>query len=119
MVTSIDSYKKAVIKLEQALAQEKNEFIRDSVIQRFEFCVELGWKTGKKLMGTSTTAPKDIIRELAQNQYIGDIDLWLRAIDMRNISSLTYNEELAEKVYAFALSFLPFSQRLAEVFEKK
>ncbi|MFM8312950.1 MAG: nucleotidyltransferase substrate binding protein, partial [Deltaproteobacteria bacterium] len=44
----IGPFKNAVSKLEQALAQTKNEFIRDSVIQRFEFSVELAWKTSKK-----------------------------------------------------------------------
>jgi len=99
MAVTIVKYQKAVKKLKEAPAQEKNEFILDSVIQRFEFCVELAWKTSRKVMGTATTAPKQVIREMAQNKMIEDVNIWLQAIDQRNLSSHTYNEELAEKVY--------------------
>jgi nucleotidyltransferase substrate binding protein (TIGR01987 family) len=66
-------FEKAVHRLEDALKQKKNEFIRDSVIQRFEFCVELAWKSAKKVMGTTTSAPKDVVREMAQSGYIENI----------------------------------------------
>lgn len=81
-MTNTNEFTKAIKQLEKALAQEKNEFIRDSVIQRFEFCIELAWKTSKNIMGTVTSAPKDVIREMAQAGYIEDVDLWLKAIDM-------------------------------------
>jgi len=35
---------KAVASLELALVQPKNEFVRDAVIQRFEYTYELCWK---------------------------------------------------------------------------
>lgn len=116
---SFQLFDKAVNKLDAAIGQPKDEFIRDSVIQRFEFCVELSWKVSKKIMGTSTTAPKDVVREMAQNNLISDVKLWLQAIDMRNLSSHTYNEELAEKVYAFAVTFLPELNLLREKLKTK
>ncbi|MCB0357645.1 MAG: nucleotidyltransferase substrate binding protein, partial [Bdellovibrionales bacterium] len=105
-------FAKSVKRLEEACLQEKNDFIRDSVIQRFEFCIELAWKTTKKIMGTPTSAPKDIVREMGQNNYIEHVDKWLLAIDMRNLTSHTYKEELAERVYAFAVDFLPELKKL-------
>lgn len=119
MTISHNEFKKAVTKLKEALDQPKNDFIRDSVIQRFEFCVELSWKTSKKIMGTASSAPKDVIREMAQNFYIENIDVWLKSIDMRNISSHTYKENLAELVYNFAKDFLPELNSLVEKFDKK
>lgn len=109
----------AIDQLEKAIQQRKDEFIRDSVIQRFEFSVELAWKTAKKIMGTSTSAPKDVIREMAQTGYIQNIDLWLKSIDMRNLSSHTYKENLAEEVYNFAVHFLPELKKLAELLKNK
>ncbi len=119
MSISTKEYNKAVERLGEALSQKKDEFIRDSVIQRFEFCVELAWKTSKKIMGTTSVAPKDVIREMAQSDYIIDVELWLRAIDMRNLSSHTYKEDLAEQVYAFATGFLAEFKILSEKLEKK
>jgi nucleotidyltransferase substrate binding protein (TIGR01987 family) len=114
-----EEFTKAVLRLSEALAQTKNEFIRDSVIQRFEFSVELSWKTAKKIMGTATMAPKDVIREMSQAGYIADPELWLEAIDMRNLSSHTYKEKLAEQVYDFAKNFLPELQKLVRFLNKK
>jgi len=112
MPISTQEFQKAVLRLGDALKQEKNEFIRDSVIQRFEFCVELAWKTAKKLMGTQTTAPKQVVREMIQNDLIENVEIWLQAIDERNNSSHTYNEELAEKVYTFIVIFYPDLEKL-------
>src|SRR5690606_2516274 len=102
---TLDELNKAVTRLDEAVRQEKNEFIRDAVIQRFEFCIELAWKSARRAMGVTTTAPKDVIREMAQSGYIDDVVLWLTAIDMRNLSSHTYKEPLAEQVYTFACAF--------------
>lgn len=119
MPASTKEFEKAVARLEEALLQPKDEFIRDSVIQRFEFSVELAWKTAKKMMGTATSAPKDVVREMAQNGYVDDVKIWLEAIDMRNLSSHTYKEELAEKVYGFAKSFLPLLKNLVTKLSSK
>lgn len=105
-------FKNAVTRLEEALNQKKDEFIRDSVIQRFEFCVELAWKTSKKIMGTASTAPKTVVREMAQNGFIEDVELWLESIDQRNLSSHSYKEDLAESIYLFAQNFLPELKKL-------
>ena len=118
MAVSLQEYKNALSKLKNALDQEKNEYIRDSVIQRFEFTVELAWKVSKKVMGTTTTAPKQVVREMAQNNLIDSVELWLEAIDQRNLSAHTYNEELAEKVYSFVIQFLPYAQKLLIELEK-
>ena len=115
----LDEFKKAVSRLDEAIRQEKNDFIRDSVIQRFEFSVELAWKTTRKFMGVSTSAPKDVVREMAQSGYIEDVVIWLEAIDMRNLSSHTYKEHLAERVYAFACDFLPLLLDLVSRLESK
>ncbi|MCB0370138.1 MAG: nucleotidyltransferase substrate binding protein [Bdellovibrionales bacterium] len=119
MSISKDEYKKAVSRLEEAISQKKNDFIRDSVIQRFEFSVELAWKTCKKVMGSSSVAPKDIIREMAQSGYIDNPEEWILAIDMRNLSSHTYKEELAEKVYNFACNFITDLKALLVILESK
>lgn len=105
-------FAKAVGALERALALPQDDITRDASIQRFEFCVELAWKVSKRWLGTDTSAPKQIIREMGQAGLIDDVVLWLEAIDQRNLSSHTYNEDLAQEVYAFASGFLPELQSL-------
>lgn len=117
MAVSIQEFSKATKKLKDALAQEKNEFIRDSVIQRFEFCIELAWKTSRKVMGINFTAPKQVVREMGRNNMISDVNLWLQAIDQRNLSSHTYNEQLAEEVYKFIQNFFPEFEKLESTLE--
>lgn len=118
MAVNIAEYEKAVLALEKALNEPKNDITRDASIQRFEFCVELAWKTARKVTGTATTSPKQVVREMAQAGLIDDVTLWLEAIDQRNLSSShTYNEDLAEKVYAFIKSFFPHAQKLSEKFK--
>ena len=44
------NFHKAFVKLEECLGEkELNELERNGVVQRFEFTLELGWKTLKKL----------------------------------------------------------------------
>jgi hypothetical protein len=45
---------------------ELHKALRDSCIQRFEFCIELSWKTSIKILGLQTRAPKPAIREMAK-----------------------------------------------------
>jgi nucleotidyltransferase substrate binding protein (TIGR01987 family) len=119
LAISKEEFTKALKSLEEALQAPKNDLNRDGTIQRFEFCVELAWKTCKKVMGSNLSAPKDIVREMARNSYITDVDFWLQAIDKRNLSSHTYNESLAEEVYLFAQAFLPYAKRLEAVLDSK
>lgn len=59
-------FAKATDKLADALARPKDEFLRDSAIQRFEFTFELAWKTLKvclELEGLEARSPRASIRE--------------------------------------------------------
>jgi nucleotidyltransferase substrate binding protein (TIGR01987 family) len=114
---SLVEYAKALVSLDKALKEPKSDIVRDATIQRFEFCVELAWKSAKKIMGTNSSAPKTVVREMAQNGLINQVDFWLQAIDQRNLSSHTYKEALAEQVYAFAKEFLPKAQELLKRLE--
>ena len=107
MAVNLEEFAKALEALRQGIAAPKSDLSRDASIQRFEFCVELGWKAARRVMGTSTSAPRAVIREMARNGLIEDVEFWLQAIENRNLSSHTYKEALAEEVYAYAKEFLP------------
>ncbi|MEN9528792.1 MAG: hypothetical protein RI932_665 [Pseudomonadota bacterium] len=119
MGVSLAEFEKAVQALESVLMLPEDDVVRDASIQRFEFCVELAWKTSRKLMGTNTTAPKQVIREMAQNGLISDIQKWFDAIEKRNLSSHTYDEVLAREVYQFLKVFAPEFRILLNELGKK
>lgn len=108
---------KAVARLSDACAQPSNEFMRDSVIQRFEFCWELAWKTLRlwlEYLGVEATNPRDVFREALQNSLIQDGNAWSELQRMRNLTSHTYDEKLAEQVYQFIrANGLPLFEQLA------
>ena len=50
-MVSIKELERALESLDKALNESKTDITRDASIQRFEFCVELSWKTSKKKNG--------------------------------------------------------------------
>jgi nucleotidyltransferase substrate binding protein (TIGR01987 family) len=107
-------FKKALFRLKDALAQPKNEFMRDATIQRFEFTFDLSWKLLKTILkdekGVLCHSPKDCFRQAYKSKLIAYEKAWLEMTDMRNLTSHTYNEDTAEEIY----SALP---KLIESFE--
>jgi nucleotidyltransferase substrate binding protein (TIGR01987 family) len=95
--------RRAVARLASALAQPKDELVRDSAIQRFGFTFELSWKTLKtylELQGLEARSPRAAIREAFATSLLPEDPGWLAMVELRNLTSHTYEEELAEQVYA-------------------
>ena len=105
-------FAKAINQLESALNAPKNDLSRDASIQRFEFTVELAWKTAKKVMSTTAATPRQVVREMGQAGMIDDVSFWFLALENRILSSHKYKEELAEKVYDFAKGFCEEAKKL-------
>lgn len=103
--TQTGQLRKAVERLREALKQEKNEFIRDSAIQRFEFTLDIAWKTIKSLLesekGIICSSPKECAREAYKQKVISYDEFWLKMIDMRNEAAHIYSEEKSEEIYRF------------------
>lgn len=100
-------FQKAVSRLEEACAQPESSFLRDSVIQRFEFSWELAWKMLKlrlAFLGIEALNPRDVIRQSLQAGLIQDGNAWTAAQHHRNMTSHTYDEPLSRVVYAFVCS---------------
>jgi len=84
---------------------EKYFLMRDGLIRRFKLCIDSFWKFIKLYLeevqkaSVDTTKPKEILR-LA----IGDIitseehDILIEAISERNLTSHSYNEDLATEI---------------------
>ncbi len=125
MSISVLELEKAVKSLEEALnlynranTEIEKKAFRDAAIQRFEFSIELSWKTSMKILGSTTAAAKTAIREMARNDLIDDAEAWLKFIEGRSETSHSYDEDIAQKVFLMILNFLPYAQKLLEKIKK-
>lgn len=100
----ITDFQSAVFRLEEACRQEETSFIRDSVIQRFEFCYDLSWKMLKLRLeaeGIEAHTPRATLQEALTAKFINDGSAWTELQKMRKQTSYTYDEALAKRVYKF------------------
>lgn len=114
----IGDYLKALTQLEKVVALPKNDIVRDSVIQRFEFTHELSWKMMKLKLeaeGLPVRTPRETVQEALQAGLIEDGNLWTDMQKKRNLTSHTYHEKLADDVYEFVVGpGIDLFRRLAE-----
>ena len=99
---------KALGTLNEALQQPYTDFIRDASIQRFEYVFELSWKTMKvaaDYMGTLCNSPREAIKTAFKMQWIQTPEDWFEAMEARNKTSHTYNEQLAKEIFAIVKKF--------------
>jgi nucleotidyltransferase substrate binding protein (TIGR01987 family) len=84
--------------------QPKFQYFRDSVVQRFEYTVEAGWKYLKVLLEENDgiddlLSPKKVIQEAMKYGYIESIESWYEMLTARNITSHDYGIHHSEHVY--------------------
>jgi len=109
----LENFEKALKRLKEAYLRATNGimeddyyFFRDSAIQRFEFTVEIFWKTIKIFLkekeGIDCRTPKSCIREFFSAGFLDEelTVLLLEMIDDRNLTSHTYKEEIAESIFS-------------------
>jgi nucleotidyltransferase substrate binding protein (TIGR01987 family) len=103
---ALDHYGRALSRLHEVLAQPENDFIRDSIIQRFEFTFETAWKAMYRwLRARGVDVDEDAyssIPEAFKRRLITDAKVWGDMRKFRNLTSHTYREDLAIEVAAFA-----------------
>lgn len=101
-----EQFEKALDALRLALAQPEDEFIRDSVIKRFE----LSFETARKAMRqwlieqqelTPSATKKEVMEAAFRVGLIGDADLWAEIVAARNDTAHEYNAEAAQRIVAF------------------
>ncbi|MFH1175248.1 MAG: HI0074 family nucleotidyltransferase substrate-binding subunit [bacterium] len=114
----LSQFKKAVLRLDEVLKQEKNDFMRDSAIQRFEFTFDLAWKAVKAYLeeerGVICNSPKGCFRDAYQQKIIENDEFWLEITDARDRTSHTYEEITAEEVYQTLPKSLEYFKKLLE-----
>lgn len=87
-----------------ALSQQRSltQLEKQGLIQGFEFTHELGWNVLKDFLESKgfmgVIGSRDATRLAFKNALIADGEAWMDMIKSRNLSSHTYNLDVAERI---------------------
>ena len=117
----LDQFKKAICRFEEMLNAYKDDTadrteleqdaIQDSLIKRFEYTLEVSWKSCKRYLDeegfaeAATGSPKSIMRLAGGAGIIRSAEDWIRYINVRQSTSHDYSEEKADQVLAVVDDF--------------
>lgn len=113
-----EAFQKALVSLFKALDQEQDEFVRDSIIQRFEYSAELFWKFLKDYLAEKQNievlSPNNVMRESRNAGFLDEkeVEFGIKMIKDRNLSSHAYNEALAIAIVAKVRTYADFMDKI-------
>ena len=113
---NVTSLENAVKRLSEVLVRYKNalsdDVLRDSAIQRFEFTYSIALKTLSKYLALYSF---DDVKQMSFNEIIrtanqlnllqSNLEKWIQFREMRNLTSHTYDENIAMKVSGIVPDF--------------
>lgn len=111
-----DSFERALSLLEDALSRGPaalNQLEKEGTVQRFEYTLELAWKTLKDYLEESgivltSITPRQVIKDAFAAKILIDGQAWIDMIDHRNLLSHTYDPvNFEEAVNAIHGRYLP------------
>ena len=122
-----DNFNRALKQLTAAVElsaqREFTQLEKQGVIQGFEFVHELAWNVLKDLLEfegiQGIVGSRGTVREAFKRDLLADGELWLDMIDKRNLTSHTYNAELAQDmvntiVHSYYPSFIALQLTLQQ-----
>ena len=99
----------------------RSELERAGIIQFYEMTFELSWKLLKDYLesqGFIITSPRDAIKQAFQAGIIDDGEIWIEALNSRNLLTHTYDEETAIKISEKIINhFYPEILKINQYFE--
>jgi nucleotidyltransferase substrate binding protein (TIGR01987 family) len=100
-----EHFSKAVDALAKALAQPEDEFMRDSIIKRFELCFETGRKAMQRWLVeqqelTPQATKRDVMVAALKTGLVSDAAQWDELGAARNDSSHEYDQGRALAIVA-------------------
>jgi len=124
-ISAITSFKEAIDKYNE---DTTNSFVRDSVIQRFEYTYSLALKMIKRYLETNTLTQdevdsfsfNDMIRVANENGLLlTNLVIWNKYREKRNITSHTYDVQKAKEVISVVNDFYKDVDYLLKQIEKR
>ncbi|MDP3589000.1 MAG: nucleotidyltransferase substrate binding protein [Methylobacter sp.] len=120
-IQRFNNFSKALAQLAKFIAKgDLNELEKQGLIQCFEYTYELAWNTLKVFYEnqaeTDIQGSKDAIRLAFKRGLIDNGEAWMSMIKSRTLTSLTYNEDLADQIVTVILN--SYYQEFVELQEK-
>lgn len=121
-----ERFKKALRQLKSAKElyerRELTELEKQGLIQAFEYTFELSWNLIRDYFIyqgiTEIRGSRDAFRLAFKHSIVEDGNLWMEMIQARNLTSHTYDEEMAEKLIGEIIHrYYPAFEKLMEKFE--
>ncbi len=102
----LSKFNNAITRLEEAILQYEEcglSSCRDGIIQRFEFCTELAWKSAREYLTDEgyidLNSPKSVMRQAYTSNLIDNEEAWLDLLYSRNLTSHIYDEATADEIF--------------------
>jgi len=124
----LSNFERALALLREAMVNGPsalNQLEKEGVIQRFEYCFELAWKTTKDYMEANgfvfaVVMPRQVLKDAFAAKLIADGQVWIAMLDHRNLLSHTYNPTVFEQaVEAIYQQYLPAMERLINFLQQE
>lgn len=101
--------------------------LRDSMIQRFEYCTDLFWKVLKLYLENiekitlESNSPRGVIRAAVQAKILSEKQgiICMQMVDNRNMTSHMYHQEIAEEIAARVPEFYTLMRTSIDGLSKK
>lgn len=119
---TLQEFYDALKRFEEVLKEEETEFIRDSAIKRFELVFDISWKVIKAFLedrGATCTSPLGCFKEAYREGILEFDEVWVGMVQTRNKTVHTYDQELAEEVYAKLPETLIAFKKLLDALKKQ
>jgi len=93
---------------------------KEGAIQRFEYTLELAWKTLKDFLEDSglvisPVTPRQVLKDAFAANILPDGQVWIDMVNSRNLLSHTYDSSVFEKtVLDISVRYLPALKALRE-----
>lgn len=121
---ALQHFEQALGRLQEVVALPEDDIVRDSIIKRFEFSFEAGWKAAYRWLRTRDVdvdeAAYAVIPQAFKHRLIVDEAGWGAMRKARNQTAHTYDQNLARQVAAFArVSALPLLGDLLTVLQER
>ena len=102
-IQRFQNYERAFASLSKAMKKpEYSELESQGVIQSFEYCFELAWKTLQDLIEfrgfSDVLGPRPVIQKAFELGFILDGHKWMQVLKSRNLTSHTYDEQKAKEI---------------------